>query len=45
MKVKRVPVAGVPMEKRKRNVMGVKRFVDIALQNVPPEEWPGGFSG
>lgn len=38
LKVKRVPVDGVPMEKRKRSVEGVKRFIDIALHNLPPSE-------
>lgn len=38
MKVKRVPVDGIPMEKRKRNFGGVKRFADIRLHNLPAQE-------
>lgn len=38
LKVKRVPVAGVPMEKRKRSVEGVKRYIDIQLHNLPVSE-------
>jgi putative DNA primase/helicase len=38
LKLKRVPVNGVPMENRKRNPGGVKRFVDIELHDVPEDE-------
>lgn len=38
LKVKRVPLDGTPMEKRKRNVEGVKRFIGIRLHNVPEDD-------
>jgi len=38
LKIKRVPVDGVPMEKRKRGLHGVKIFVDIELHDVPDAE-------
>lgn len=35
LKVKRVPVGAVPMEKRKRSVEGIKRYVNVRLHNLP----------
>lgn len=37
-RIKRVPVAGVPMEKRKRSVEGMKRFYGIRMHSLPPDE-------
>ncbi|CDP51976.1 DNA primase/helicase, phage-associated [Devosia sp. DBB001] len=38
LKVKRVPVDGMPMEKRKRSIEGVKNYDNISLHNLPPAQ-------
>lgn len=38
LKIKRVPVGDLPMEKRKRSIEGVKRFYGIKLHNLPPDD-------
>jgi len=45
LKIKRVPVEGMPMEKRKRSLHGVKIFIDIELHDVPDDDQPPSYRG